>query len=139
MKKYLQAGLLMTLIAAIAAMLFWSSLSGPERGIQDVQTGTVHSASALAIVEKRAETPNVAPPNVSEPAPAAKAILLTTEERQHILAEFVKAADKDIAKVQKSIEEARQLGAPAEQIAAQEDKLKMMQQFKQDTLARNAS
>jgi hypothetical protein len=140
MKRYVQAGLLATLIASGVGVL-WLGVSGPESGGQMI---TAQQMNTPTIAEDKGATAPVATnvvsqPNVSEPAPVAKAVALTAEERQVILAEFVKAADKDMAKVQKSIDEARNAGAPAEQIAVQESKLRMMQQFKQDTLARNAS
>ena len=54
------------------------------------------------------------------------------------MGEFVKAAETDIARVESGLAEARQGGAPAEDIAAREAQLRTMKQVLQRTLERNA-
>lgn len=73
-----------------------------------------------------------------EPVDPEKARVLKEKQRREALPEFIKAADKDIARVQKEIEDARAQRAPVQTIAAKEEKLRQMQEVRQQTLARNA-
>lgn len=93
----------------------------------DAPSGAVKADAAAAPTAKAAE------PEI-KPAPVA----LTTDQRRFILGEVVKAAEKDIARVESDLAAARNDGAPADQIASKEEQLRNMKQILQRTLERNA-
>ena len=142
MKTYTKIGILGLLTTPLIAGVLWIGSSGEKQAsvlplTHNTPVATLPTTAANVSTSQVAPTPTSSP-TVVEATPTAKPVVLTAEQRQFILAEFVKAADKDIAKVQHALEEAKTQGAPPEQIAAQENKLRMMQQFKLDALARNA-
>lgn len=142
MKNHAKAGVLALLTTPLVVGILWIGSGGEKQAsvlpaVNNNQPITA-SASVNTSTAAVAVTPSAPVNLIAEPVPTAKPVVLTPEERQFILAEFVKAADKDIAKTQHELEEAKASGAPTEQIAAQENKLRMIQQFKLDTLARNS-
>lgn len=141
MNNHAKAGVLALLTTPLIVGILWIG-SGAEKPASLLPVVSSQSTSAVTAINSAPPIAPVAQATPAAPAvgatPVAKPVVLTPEERQFILAEFVKAADKDIAKVQHALEDAKASGAPAEQIAAQENKLRMMQQFKLNTLARNA-
>ena len=87
-------------------------------------------------------SPSAVPPSVpaaTAVAPEAPAPAKPVDEalRHTVITEFAKAAEVDIANAEKALAEARAANAPADQVAALEAKVKLMKQFRDETLARN--
>ncbi|RZU47843.1 hypothetical protein EV700_0810 [Fluviicoccus keumensis] len=141
MNKRRQAILAVVLAVPLIGGVLWLGASGegghwslvrenPDFGRQMAQVAT-----PSAPVSVDAAAPAAKP---AEPAAAPAPVPLTPERRRFILGEFVKAAEKDIARVESDLTAARNDGAPADQIAGKEEQLRNMKQILQRTLERNA-
>lgn len=142
MKASLKWGGMAVLSLTLGGGLLWLG-SGPDHGragqgwlpvaplAAPAVTGTAPDTAAPA--SAAASAPAAAPEAPALPAPVA----LSPEQRRFILGEFVKAAETDIARAEAGLAQARADGAPADDIAAREERLTTMKQVLERTLARN--
>lgn len=141
MKKHHQVLFAVALAVPLITGVLWLGAGQGEAGrVLPVAGG---ATSAVAKVASPAPVAAVSPASTATPlapasAPLPPPVALTPERRRFILGEFVKAAETDIARVESGLAEARQGGAPAEDIAAREAQLRTMKQVLQRTLERNA-
>lgn len=141
MKKHHQVLFAVALAVPLITGVLWLGAGQGEAGrVLPVAGG---ATSAAATVTSPAPVAAVRPASAATPlapaaAPLPPPVALTPERRRFILGEFVKAAETDIARVESGLAEARQGGAPAEDIAAREAQLRTMKQVLQRTLERNA-
>lgn len=139
MKKHHQVLFAVALAVPLITGVLWLGAGQGEAGrVLPVAGG---ATSAVAKVTSPAPVAAVRPASTATPlasAPLPPPVALTPERRRFILGEFVKAAETDIARVESGLAEARQGGAPAEDIAAREAQLRTMKQVLQRTLERNA-
>ena len=141
MKKHHQVLFAVALAVPLITGVLWLGAGQGEAGrVLPVAGG---ATSAVAKVTSPAPVAAVRPASTATPLASASAplpppVALTSERRRFILGEFVKAAETDIARVESGLAEARQGGAPAEDIAAREAQLRTMKQVLQRTLERNA-
>ena len=141
MKKHHQVLFAVALAVPLITGILWLGAGQGEAGrVLPVAGG---ATSAVAKVTSPAPVAAVRPASTATPLASASAplpppVALTPERRRFILGEFVKAAETDIARVESGLAEARQGGAPAEDIAAREAQLRTMKQVLQRTLERNA-
>lgn len=142
MSKRVQALAALALAAPLMAGLLWLGaggesgqwLPGAPASQAEVRLPGLPAAPSAAVSGTAAEAAAASTPTpAARPAPVA----LTAEERRFILGEFVKAAEKDIAAVEKDLHAARAAGAAAEDISAREQRLQQMKQILAQTLARN--
>ena len=141
MKKHHQVLFAVALAVPLITGVLWLGAGQGEDG--RVVPSTPAAGGATAAVASPATVTAVRPPVAATPvapasAPLPPPVALTPERRRFILGEFVKAAETDIARVESGLAEARQGGAPAEDIAAREAQLRTMKQVLQRTLERNA-
>jgi hypothetical protein len=146
MSKRVQALAALALAAPLMAGLLWLGagdqsgrwLPGASAPQAEARLPGLPAAPSAAVSGGDAEAA-AASASTQAPAPAAPPapVALTAEERRFILGEFVKAAEKDIAAVEKDLHAARAAGAAAEDISAREQRLRQMKQILAQTLARN--
>jgi hypothetical protein len=142
MKTSLKWGGTAALVLTLGGGLLWlgsgTDHDGTGQGWLPVKP-LAASASAGAI-------PAAAPVGVAAATPAAPAaeapvpsrpVELSPEQRRFILGEFVKAAETDIARAEAGLVQARADGAPSDDIAAREERLRTMKQILERTLSRN--
>lgn len=73
----------------------------------------------------------------SDARPLPEKVSLTEQERQQVLTEFFKAAEKDVQRLQAEISKAKADGLALADIAAMEEKLRKMQAVIQQVQVRN--
>jgi len=131
------AALSLSFIVVIAAVYWFGAAAVPS--VNDsvpaassfAVAGGDHSAAGHPV---SADEPSVARPDVT-PLPAKAP--LTQQERQLVLTEFFKAAEKDVTRLQAEISKAKADGLALADIAAMEEKLRKMQAVIQQVQARN--
>jgi hypothetical protein len=141
MKKHHQVLFAVALAAPLITGVLWLGAGQGEagRGLPAAAGATSAAATVTSPTPVAAVRPaGAATPLAPAAAPLPPPVALTPERRRFILGEFVKAAETDIARVESGLAEARQGGAPAEDIAAREAQLRTMKQVLQRALERNA-
>ena len=131
-------GALAAVVLAAGGGLLWLGATGRDPvGPTALMTPPPGSAVTAAGGSLSAVPPSV--PAATAVAPEAPAPAKPVDEalRHTVITEFAKAAEVDIANAEKALAEARAANAPADQVAALEAKVKLMKQFRDETLARN--
>lgn len=132
----LTLAILGTFYLVLIAMVFW--LGAPEQNEATADSAYVSSAATPSASAPAEATLSVqtAPATESSPSPIKK-IELSPEQRQLVLGEIVKAADKDMLRVRSDIAKARTEGASTTEIAVKEEKLRNMQAVLQQVQSKN--
>lgn len=139
----------MTLSLSLFVMLFvvlggvyWfgASVTAPAASpASSLEAGQDHSGAAAGM---SADAKTAAPLDARSAAhpdarPLPEKVSLTEQERQQVLTEFFKAAEKDVQRLQAEISKAKADGLALADIAVREEKLRKMQAVIQQVQVRN--
>lgn len=128
---------------AILGAVYWlgSALKGSLDGVQAVAAGNGVSGEASSAVPAGRDASVAIPTVQSSPqeneTPLPEKVQLNEQERQFILTEFFRAAEKNVKSLQADISRAKAEGMALTDIAVKEEKLRQMQLVLQQVRARN--
>lgn len=133
---------LFVILSAVLGGVYWfgASVTAPAASTaSSLEAGQDHSSAAAGV---SADAKTAAPLDARsathpDARPAPEKVSLTEQERQQVLTEFFKAAEKDVQRLQAEISKAKADGLALADIAAKEEKLRKMQSVIQQVQVRN--
>lgn len=133
---------LFVMLFAVLGGVYWfgASVAAPAASTASSLEAGLESSGAAAGVSADAKT--AAPLDARsathpDARPLPEKVSLTEQERQQVLTEFFKAAEKDVQRLQAEISKAKADGLALADIAAMEEKRRKMQAVIQQVQARN--